>query len=203
MQTRSTSTLLYNTFGYSQERRLRYWEASSCSPRTLLRGLCILHCLTTRFRHRRDHACIEDGQKISVMPISVQASSQGRTSNFKSSTKSRALKDLAPTSSAAIHGVLMDLSPIETSKLDCPYFEGHITDESKRQLWFVGFNTYQHAVMSVIKADNVPLTILGCQVPEKNSNDLEFLSNGQHWLNTHREELMSSDVHHPKRSTPL
>ena len=85
------------------------------------------------------------------------------------------LAKVTPSSNAAVNGVLLDLSPMKRSKNDGPYFEGHIVDNSKRQLRFVGFSASQHASISALKTEEEPVAILGCQVKQTASKDMEIL----------------------------
>ena len=84
------------------------------------------------------------------------------------------LAKVTPSSNAAVHGILLDLSPMKRSKNDGPYFEGHIVDNSKRQLRFVGFSASQHASISALKTEEEPVAILGCQVKQTASKDMEL-----------------------------
>ena len=87
------------------------------------------------------------------------------------------LDDIRPCRNAAIHGLLLDLSPVKTSKTDKRYFDGHLTDESKRPIRFVGFSTTHHDTISAFQSDKQPLALLRYQVqPARQGNkDLEIL----------------------------
>ena len=84
------------------------------------------------------------------------------------------LAKVTPSSNAAVNGVLLDLSPMKRSKNDGHYFEGHIVDNSKRLLRFVGFGASQHASISALKMEEEPVAILGCQVKQTASKDMEL-----------------------------
>lgn len=66
-----------------------------------------------------------------------------------------------------------DLSPMKRSKSNHPYFNGHIVENSKRQLCFVGFSGSQHATISALQAEQEPLVIP--EVKQRHGKDMVIL----------------------------
>ena len=99
-----------------------------------------------------------------VTSHNAKTSKQDSPPPLTTSEQTPDLPEITPSSSAEVHGVLLNLSPMKKSKNDRLYFEGRLGNPNQRQLRIVGFSCSQHSALSSLQREKEPLAHLLCMV---------------------------------------